>query len=58
MADLPDSIKDALSGDDQKLYIETFNAALTQHSSDQDEDTQGLERRETAHRMAWATVKR
>lgn len=55
--DLPDSVKDDLPEHAQEIYKEAFNSAWDQY--DQPEERRGnASREETAHRVAWAAVKK
>jgi len=56
-ADLPESVKNVLPEHAQKIYLEAFNNAWEQY--DEREARRGNNsREETAHRVAWAAVKR
>ena len=56
-ADLPESVKDVLPKHAQEIYLEAFNSAWDQY--DRPEERLGdSSREETAHRVAWAAVKR
>ena len=55
--DLPDSVKDNLPHHAQEIYMEAFNSAWDQY--DQPEERRGdASREETAHKVAWAAVKK
>lgn len=55
--DLPDSVKDNLPMHAQEIYLEAFNSAWEQY--DQPEERRGdASREETAHKVAWAAVKK
>jgi len=56
-SDLPDSVKNVLPKHAQEIYKEAFNAAWDEYadSSDRRGDSS---REETAHRVAWAAVKK
>jgi cation transport regulator len=55
--DLPDSVKDNLPHHAQEIYLEAFNSAWDQY--DQPEERRGdASREETAHKVAWAAVKK
>lgn len=55
--DLPDSVKNNLPTHAQEIYKEAFNNAWEQY--DRPEERRGsASREETAHRVAWAAVKR
>lgn len=56
-SDLPDSVKDNLPAHAQDIYREAFNSAWDQY--DEPEERRGdASREETAHRVAWASVKK
>jgi cation transport regulator len=56
-SDLPDSVKDNLPAHAQEIYPEAYNSAWDQY--DEPEERRGdATREETAHRVAWAAVKR
>jgi cation transport regulator len=56
-ADLPESVRNVLPKHAQEIYLEVFNSAWDQY--DQPEERRGdSSREETAHRVAWAAVKR
>lgn len=55
--DLPESVKNVLPKHAQEIYLEAFNSAWDQY--DRPEERLGdSSREETAHRVAWAAVKR
>lgn len=55
--DLPDSVREHLPNHAQEIYMEAFNSAWDQY--DEPEERRGdATREETAHRVAWAAVKR
>lgn len=57
LSELPDSVKDNLPEHAQEIYKEAFNSAWDQY--DEPEERRGdATREETAHRVAWAAVKR
>ena len=57
LKDLPESVRDNLPKHAQEIYMEAFNNAWDQY--DQPEERRGdATREETAHRVAWSTVKR
>ena len=57
VSELPDSVKDNLPSHAQEIYMETFNSAWDQY--DQPEERRGDDsREETAHKVAWAAVKK
>jgi cation transport regulator len=57
IGDLPDSVKDHLPEHAQEIYLEAFNSAWDQY--DQPDERRGhASREETAHKVAWAAVKK
>jgi cation transport regulator len=55
--ELPESVRDALPAHAQEIYKEAYNSAWDQY--DEPEERRGdASREETAHRVAWAAVKR
>jgi cation transport regulator len=57
LGDLPDSVKDNLPKHAQEIYKEAFNSAWDEYKDA--EDRRGdASREETAHRVAWAAVKK
>ena len=57
LSELPDSVKDNLPEHAQEIYKEAYNSAWDQY--DEPEERRGdATREETAHRVAWAAVKR
>ena len=55
--ELPDSVKDNLPDHAQEIYKEAYNSAWDQY--DKPEERRGdASREETAHKVAWAAVKR
>ncbi|MBK9749599.1 MAG: ChaB family protein [Chloroflexi bacterium] len=55
--DLPDSVRDNVPEHAQEIYLAAFNSAWEQY--DQPSERRGDDtREETAHRVAWAAVKR
>jgi cation transport regulator len=57
MSDLPDSVRDNVPKHAQEIYKEAFNSAWDQYDEPQ-ERRGGASREETAHKVAWAAVKR
>ena len=56
-SDLPDSVKNNLPGHSQEIYLEAYNSAWEQY--DRPEERRGdASREETAHKVAWAAVKK
>lgn len=56
-SDLPESVRDNLPDHAQEIYLEAYNSAWDQY--DQPEERRGdATREETAHKVAWAAVKR
>lgn len=57
LSDLPDSVRDNLPKHAQEIYMAAYNSAWEQY--DQPEERRGdASREETAHRVAWAAVKK
>ena len=57
ISDLPDSVRDNVPKHAQEIYKEAFNSAWDQY--DEPEERRGdASREETAHKVAWAAVKR
>ena len=57
ISDLPDSVTDNVPKHAQEIYKEAFNSAWEQY--DEPEERRGdASREETAHRVAWAAVKK
>lgn len=56
-ADLPDSVRNNLPTHAQDIYREAFNNAWDQYA-DPDERRGNASREETAHKVAWAAVKK
>lgn len=56
-ADLPDSVTNNLPTHAQDIYREAFNSAWDQYA-DPDERRGDASREETAHKVAWAAVKK
>jgi cation transport regulator len=57
LSDLPASVQDNLPEHAQEIYLEAFNSAYDQYDQP-DERREGASREETAHRVAWAAVKK
>lgn len=55
--ELPDSVKDNVPKHAQEIYMEAFNSAWEQYD-DPEERRGDASREETAHRVAWAAVKK
>lgn len=56
-SDLPDRVKDNLPSHAQEIYKEAYNSAWEQY--DEPEERRGDDsREETAHKVAWAAVKK
>lgn len=56
-AELPESVRQNLPGHAQEIYLAAFNSAWEEYASP--EDRQGDATREaTAHKVAWAAVKK
>ncbi|HEX2909055.1 MAG TPA: ChaB family protein [Phototrophicaceae bacterium] len=55
--DLPETVRDHLPPHAQEIYLEAFNSAWEQY--DEPEERRGDDtREETAHKVAWAAVKK
>jgi cation transport regulator len=57
VTELPDGVKDNLPKHAQEIYKEAFNSAYAQYD-EQNERRGDDTREETAHKVAWAAVKR
>ncbi len=55
--DLPDSVKDNLPKHAQQIYMDAFNSAWDEYDQP-GERRGGASREETAHKVAWAAVKK
>jgi cation transport regulator len=56
-SELPDSVKDNLPKHAQEIYMSAYNSAWDQY--DEPEERRGDDtREETAHKVAWAAVKK
>lgn len=55
--DLPESVREHLPEHAQEIYMEAFNSAWEQYD-EPEERRGGASREETAHKVAWAAVKR
>ncbi len=55
--DLPDAVREHLPDHAQDIYKDAFNNAWDQYANPRDRRDGGT-REETAHRVAWAAVKR
>jgi len=55
--DLPASVKDNLPEHAQEIYVKAFNNAWSKYK-DADKRSRGSSQEETAHRVAWAAVKK
>jgi cation transport regulator len=57
ISELPDSVRDNLPKHAQEIYLSAYNSAWEQY--DQPEERRGdASREETAHKVAWAAVKK
>ena len=56
-ADLPASVRDNLPQGAQTIYRNAFNSAWQEYA-EKDKRRAGTTREETAHRVAWAAVKK
>ncbi len=57
LTDLPDSVRDNLPKHAQEIYQEAYNSAWDQYKDPEDRRADAT-REETAHRVAWAAVKK
>jgi cation transport regulator len=57
VGDLPDRVKNNLPDHAQEIYLEAYNNAWAEYAKPQ-ERRSGATREETAHRVAWAAVKK
>jgi cation transport regulator len=57
ISELPDSVKDNLPKHAQEIYKEAYNSAWDQYD-DPEERRGDASREETAHKVAWAAVKK
>jgi cation transport regulator len=57
ISDLPDSVRDNVPRHAQDIYKEAFNSAWDEYA-DEDERRGDASREETAHKVAWAAVKK
>jgi cation transport regulator len=55
--ELPDSVRDNLPKHAQEIYMKAFNNAWNQYA-DPEERRGDASREETAHKVAWAAVKK
>ena len=55
--ELPDSVKSVLPAHAQDIYKEAFNSAYDEYK-DKDDRRDDASREETAHKVAWAAVKK
>jgi cation transport regulator len=55
--ELPESVRDNLPKHAQEIYQEAFNSAWEQYD-EPEERRGGASREETAHKVAWAAVKK
>lgn len=55
--ELPDNVKNVLPTHAQDIYKEAFNSAWQTYASADDRDDESS-REETAHKVAWAAVKK
>lgn len=56
--DLHERVRKALPKGAQKIFLEAFNHAWNQYRDAKDRDDLSSTREETAHKIAWAAVKR
>lgn len=57
LRELPDSVRDNLPTHAQEIYLAAYNSAWDQYD-EPEERRDDATREETAHRVAWAAVKR
>lgn len=57
LKNLPDQVKNALPIHGQEIYIAAYNNAWDEYKDPEDRATDSS-REETAHKVAWAAVKR
>jgi len=57
IGDLPGSVRDNLPEHAQHIYKEAYNSAWEEYA-EPEERRDGQSREETAHRVAWAAVKK
>jgi cation transport regulator len=57
ISDLPDSVRDNVPRHAQEIYKEAFNSAWDEYD-DEDERRGDASREESAHKFAWAAVKK
>jgi len=57
LSELPDSVRDNLPKHAQEIYQAAFNSAWEQYD-EPEERREDASREETAHRVAWAAVKK
>ncbi|MFZ7127642.1 MAG: ChaB family protein [Desulfobacterales bacterium] len=57
ISDLPDAVRDNLPKGAETIYKEAYNSAWEQYS-DPDKRRGNASREETAHKVAWAAVKK
>lgn len=57
-SDLPDKVKDHLPSHAQDIYREAFNNAFEQYKAPGKRDDKSDSNEETAHKVAWAAVKK
>jgi cation transport regulator len=58
LTDLPKPVKDHLPKHAQEIYQEAFNSAWEQYADPDSRRSEEDTREETAHRVAWAAVKK
>jgi cation transport regulator len=56
-SDLPEGVKDNLPAHAQDIYMEAYNSAWDEYQDPRDRRDDAT-REETAHRVAWAAVKK
>jgi len=56
ISDLPENVRNVLPKHAQEIYLEAYNSAW-EHYDQPEERRDNRTREETAHRVAWSTVK-
>jgi cation transport regulator len=58
ISDLPEQVKDNLPKHAQEIYMEAYNSAWDQYADPDKRRDEESSREETAHKVAWAAVKK